>query len=172
MPSMPYMVAALLVSLLAAAGAPPLHGQSVGGAISGVVYDSLARKPLPGALVQVVAVEGARHFSNSTITDSLGRYRLSNVPGGRFMLGFLHPLLDSLGIEPLLREVVVGANQSVRSDLAVPSPARMRAAICGAPDDSSRGGAIVGVVRDARGLAPLARVAVTVEWLELSLGRE
>ena len=97
---MPEMHAVLLVSLLAAAGPTPLPGQSAGGAISGVVYDSIARRPLPGALVQVVAVEGARHFSNSTITDSLGRYRLSNVPGGRFMLGFLHPLLDSLGIEP------------------------------------------------------------------------
>jgi len=172
MRSIPDIRAALLVSLLAAAGPTPLPGQSTGGAISGVVYDSIARRPLPGALVQVVAVEGARHFSNSTITDSLGRYRLSNVPGGRFMLGFLHPLLDSLGIEPLLHEVVVATSQSVRSDLAVPSPARMRAAICGAPDDSSRGGAVIGVVRDARDRAPLARVAVSVEWLELSLGRE
>jgi hypothetical protein len=169
---MPDLRVVLLGSLLAAAGATRLPGQAPGGGISGVVYDSIAGRPLPGALVQVVAVEGARHFSNSTITDSLGRYRLSNVPGGRFMLGFLHPLLDSLGIEPLLHEVVVGAHQSVRSDLAVPSPDRMRAAICGAPDDSSRGGAIVGVVRDARDRAPLARVAVTVEWLELSLGRE
>lgn len=162
----------LLVSLLAAVGATDVSGQATAGAISGVVYDSIARRPLPGALVQVVAIEGARHFSNSTVTDSLGRYRLSNVPGGRFMLGFLHPLLDSLGIEPLLHEVVVEPNRAVRSDLAVPSPARMRAAICGAPDDSSRGGAIIGVVRDARDRAPVARVAVTTEWIELSLGRE
>jgi hypothetical protein len=88
------------------------------------------------------------------------------------MLGFLHPLLDSLGLEPLLHEFVVEANRPVRSDLAVPSPARMRAAICGVPDDSSRGGAIIGVVRDAQDRAPLAGVAVTAEWLELSLGRE
>ena len=169
---LPEMRAALLLSFLTAAGATHLPGQSPGGAVSGVVYDSIARRPLPGALVQVVALAGARHFSNSTLTDSLGRFRLSNVPAGRFMLGFLHPLLDSLGIEPLLHQVVVEANQSVRSDLAVPSPARMRAAICGAPDDSSRGGAIIGVVRDARDRAPLARVAVTVEWLELSLGRD
>ena len=158
----------LLLSSLTTASA----AQAPGGSISGTVYDSIARRPLPGALVQVVAVEGARHFSNSTITDSLGRYRLSSVPGGRFMLGFLHPLLDSLGIEPLLHEVVVEANKHVRADLAVPSPARMRAAICGASDDSSRGGAVIGVVRDARDRAPLAGVAVTAEWLELSLGRE
>lgn len=162
----------LLLTLLTTASAARVSGQAAGGSISGVVYDSIARRPLPGALVQIVAVEGARHFSNSTITDSLGRYRLSNVPGGRFMMGFLHPLLDSLGLEPLLHEVIVEANRPVRSDLAVPSPARMRAAICGAPDDSSRGGAVIGVVRDARDRAPVAGVAVTAEWLELSLGRE
>ncbi|HEX6944200.1 MAG TPA: carboxypeptidase regulatory-like domain-containing protein [Gemmatimonadaceae bacterium] len=168
MSSTPAVRVLVLLSWLTTAGA----AQATGGSLSGTVYDSIARRPLPGALVQVVAVEGARHFSNSTITDSLGRYRLSNVPGGRFMLGFLHPLLDSLGIEPLLHEVAVEANRHVRADLAVPSPARMRAAICGAPDDSSRGGAVIGVVRDARDRAPVAGVAVTAEWLELSLGRE
>ena len=158
---------ALFLSLLA----QPATSQTTG-AITGVVYDSMARKPLPGALVQVVAVEGARYFSNSTTSDSLGRYRLSNVPNGRFMLGFLHPLLDSLGLEPVLHEVVVDGDRVVRSDLAIPSPARMRAAICGAPDDSSRGGAVMGVVRDARDRAPLGRATISVEWLELSLGRE
>ena len=158
---------AILLSLVAQPAAPQTTG-----AITGVVYDSIARKPLAGALVQVVAVQGAKHFSNSTTSDSLGRYRLSNVPNGRFMLGFLHPVLDSLGLEPPLHEVVVDGDRAVRSDLAIPSPARMRAAICGAPDDSSRGGAVMGVVRDAQNRAPLGGAAVTVEWLELSLGRE
>lgn len=138
----------------------------------GIVYDSIAGKPLAGALVQVVAVEGARHFSNSTVSDSLGRYRLNNVPNGRFMLGFLHPLLDSLGLEPLLHEVAVDASRPTRADLAIPSPARMRAAVCGAPNDSSHGGAVIGVVRSSRDRSPVAAAVVTAEWLELSLRRD
>jgi hypothetical protein len=159
---------ALVLALLARPVVAQDAGQS-SGAITGVVYDSIARKPLAGALVQVVAVEGARRFSNSTVSDSLGRYRLNNVPNGRFMLGFLHPLLDSLGLEPLLREVAVDAGRPTRSDLAIPSPARMRAAVCGTPNDSSHGGAVIGVVRDSRDRNPVAAAVVTAEWLELSL---
>lgn len=162
------LVLALLARPVMAQGA----GQSSSGTIAGVVYDSIARKPLAGALVQVVAVEGARHFSNSTVSDSLGRYRLTNVPNGRFMLGFLHPLLDSLGLEPLLHEVAVAASRPTRSDLAIPSPARMRAAICGTPNDSSHGGAVIGVVRSSRDRGPVAAAVVTAEWLELSLRRD
>lgn len=166
------LTSALLLALLAGPVMAQSAGQSSPGTITGVVYDSIARKPLAGALVQVVAVEGARHFSNSTISDSLGRYRLNNVPNGRFMLGFLHPLLDSLGLEPLLHEVVVDASRSTRSDLSIPSPARIRAAVCGAPDDSSHGGAVIGVVRSSRDRGPVAAAVVTAEWLELSLRRD
>lgn len=166
------LCAALVVVLLARPVLAQDAGQPSSGAITGVVHDSIARKPLAGALVQVVAVEGARHFSNSTVSDSLGRYRLSNVPNGRFMLGFLHPLLDSLGLEPVLREVVVDANRTATADLAIPSPARMRAAVCGAPDDSSHGGAVIGVIRNSRDRSPVGGAVVTAAWLELSLRRD
>jgi hypothetical protein len=162
----------MVVALATRSAVSQTPGGPTPGAVSGVVYDSIARKPLAGALVQVVAVEGARYFSNSTVSDSLGRFSLSSVPVGRFMLGFLHPILDSLGLEPLLREIVVEAGRSVRSDLAVPSPARMRAAVCGAPADSAQGGAVMGVVRSARDREVVAGASVTVEWLEFSLGRE
>src|SRR6185436_12074737 len=88
------------------------------------------------------------------------------------IVGLVHPMLDSLGIEPPLREVVVEGHRSVRVDLAIPSPARLRAAICGPLSmsklHSGSVGIVVGLVRDARDGTPVREVAVTAEWLELS----
>jgi hypothetical protein len=138
-----------------------------GATVRGVVRDSLSHTPLSGATVQLVTTDTISHFSTSGITDSAGRYALNDVPDGRFLVGFLHPLLDSLGVEAPLRELRVDAHRSVRFDLATPSPARLRAAICGAKAADSSA-VLVGVVRDARSGSPLAGAAVTGEWMDLS----
>ena len=146
-----------------------------GATVSGVVRDSLAQKPLAGAMVQLAAVDSLARFSRVAITDSLGRFTLGDVPDGRHIVGLLHPMLDSLGIEPPVREIVVEGHRSVRVDLAIPSPARLRTAICG-PQSTSKlhsdsVGIVVGLVRDARDGAPVRDVAVTAEWLQLSFTR-
>src|SRR6185503_6030987 len=102
-----------------------------GASISGVVRDSVAKLPLVGAIVQLAAAGNITSFSASAISDSLGRFALNDVPDGRYMLGFLHPMLDSLGMELPLVEVFVTGHRPVRADLGIPSPARLRAAICG-----------------------------------------
>jgi hypothetical protein len=102
-----------------------------GATVSGIVRDSLAQKPLAGAMVQLAAVDSLARFSRIAITDSLGRFTLGDVPDGRHIVGVLHPMLDSLGIEPPFREIAVQGHRSVRVDLAIPSPARFRTAICG-----------------------------------------
>lgn len=154
----------------ATAQVPRTPSGSPGSTISGIVTDSLARLPLRGALVQLVASDGAARYSRSATTDSSGRFALLSVPNGRFTLGFLHPILDSLGLEPPLREVVV-ENAPLRVDLATPSPARLRNAICGSPNDSSHPGVLLGVLRDPRSGGPVAGAIVMSEWLEVSLGR-
>lgn len=162
-----------LVALLAraaAAQAPDSSRRAPGAAVSGVVRDSIARAPLAGALVQLVAADSLTRFSGTTVSDSLGRFALGHVPDGRYMLGFLHPMLDSLGVEPPLREVAVVGHQPVRADLAIPAPARLRAAICGATTAPDSGAVVVGVVRNARDGAPTAGVTVAGEWLEFTLG--
>lgn len=142
------------------------------GTVSGVVYDSLSQQPLIGAVVQLVD-ERADNFIRTGTTDSLGRYRLNDVPNGRYMLGFVHPMLDSLGLEPPVREVFVENGRTARADLATPSPLRMRRAICGRRTTtelrSDSGGVVIGVVRDARTRNPAAGAAVTAEWMELSV---
>lgn len=146
--------------------------QPPGGAtVHGVVYDSLARTLLGGALVQLVPAEtlaSATRFAVTATADSSGSFALTNVPDGHYLIGFYHPLLDSLGLAPPLRAVDVEGGRATRVDLATPSPARLRAAICGAPKDSLAGASIVGTVRDARTGKPLAGARVAGEWVELS----
>lgn len=138
--------------------------------VSGAVFDSLARRPLPGALVQLVSSDSAIEFGRTVTSDLNGRFAFDSVPDGKYTIGFYHPMLDSLGLEPLLRGVSIARQTPVKMDLAIPSPARMRAVICG-PQSSQNGGAvIVGFVRDAKGRAPASEVTVTAEWLELTFG--
>jgi hypothetical protein len=85
------------------------------------------------------------------------------------MIGFFHAMLDSLGLEPTLREIDVVDEQPVRADLAIPSPARLRDAICGPRSAQNSGAVVAGVVRDARDGGPAAGVDVSAEWIEVSL---
>ncbi len=132
--------------------------------VSGVVYDSLARAPLAGASVQLVT-DNVTTFMRSADTDSLGRFTLTDVPPGVYKLGFLHPLLDSIGVDGPLREVRV-ATLPVRADLATPSPLRIRAAICGPRPASDSSSVLIGVVRNAQDRSPAEGVSVTGQWLE------
>ena len=162
------VVAVALLAGMAGAQTPDTVRRSPGATISGVVRDSLARAPLAGAMVQLVSADSAAHSGRTAVADSLGRFAIGDVPDGHYMLGFFHPMLDSLGMEPPLRDVVVAGQQPVTADLAIPSPARMRAAICGPVAPSAPGAVIVGVVRDARDNASIAGATVMGEWLELS----
>src|SRR5687768_16061541 len=67
------LVLALIVRPLLAQ-APDSARPSAGTTISGIVHDSISRRPLAGAAVQLVAPEGQPSFVRATETDSLGRY--------------------------------------------------------------------------------------------------
>ncbi len=157
----------IAVGLLCAA---PLAAQqsapSTSATIRGVVTDSLAGAPLAEATVQLVQAGGTSN-ARTAVTDSAGRFAFEGVPAGRYAVGFLHPVLDSLGLEPIVREVQVAGQGEVRADLAVPAPARLRSAFCGA--EGSTGGMVIGFVRAAEGGAPVQGATVVGEWMELAI---
>ena len=165
------LVLLTLLARIAAAQAPDTNRRATGASVSGVVRDSIARLPLAGATVQLVAAGGQAIFGRTVLSDSLGRFTMGDVPEGRYTLGFFHPMLDSLGVDAPLREVHVG-HRSVRADLSVPSPARLRAAICGSRTAPNSRAVVVGVVRGARDRAPVNGVKVIGEWLEFSFTTE
>ncbi len=161
----------LLLSLCArdssgqlASTAKPAHPPMV----TGVVIDSLAARPLPDAWIQLVSADSLGAGAQSTTSDSLGRFAFSDVPDGRYRIGFFHPLLDSLGLQLPLRAVTVVRQRPVRADLAIPSPALVRVALCTANGAFDEGGVVVGIVRDARTQAPVAGATVVADWLEIS----
>lgn len=146
------------------------HGQRQTSSVTGVVHDSISNRPLVGATVQLVAADTLARFGESVISDSLGVYRFRDVPEGKYTIGFFHPMLDSLGMEPMLRAVTVSGARLVQSDLAIPSAASLSSAVCG-PSAAGRAAAalLIGVVRDAHTREPAANVTVAGEWVELSI---
>ncbi len=166
-----HLLPAVLLVRLAVAQSPDTAHGPITASVRGVVHDSIAHTPLRGAMVQLVDADRFAHFARTAVTDSSGHFVLGGVPNGRYTLGFFHPVLDSIGLEPTLREVYITGQRSMVIDLATPSPSRLRAAICGGRPTADSGGVLLGVVRDARDGAPVGGATVNAEWLELSLRR-
>ena len=146
-----------------------LAGEAGGGAIvhagepawvEGVVWDSVARAPLSGAHV----------FLSGTGVDGVsgadGRYRLEAPAAGTYAVTFSHPALGPVSAAVAPRTVTAVAGQTARADLAVPSPARVAAALCPANTRRAHGGVVtgrvVGVGTDS--------VAVRATWQRIVTG--
>lgn len=161
---------ALLPALVLAIGAPPARVLSAQVALRGVVFDSLAKAPLKGALVQLVGSEPSSTFGQTVVSNALGQFELREVPAGAYTLGFYHPMLDSLGMEPIARAITLGTQPQAEANLAIPSVEVLRAAICGRGGSAELGGFMVGRVRRARDGEPLPGVQVLAEWMEYTIG--
>ena len=170
----PIVPLAIVFALLAPPAAAQLAGERTPGVrVSGTVHDSVAHAPLAGAWVQLAGADSTAGGVRTVLSVSLGGYAFYDVPEGRYKLGFFHAVLDSLGVELPLRDLTVRRGRSARADLAVPSGGTLRALICGvrSPRDSGivvSGAAVIGVVRAARGGAPVEGATVSGEWLEIS----
>ncbi len=161
----------LLCTPLVAAFVPATTTRVLSTTVSGVVHDSVAGKPLAGALVQLVGADSLSRFGQTVVSDWQGQFAFKDVPDGRYTLGFYHPMLDSLGLEPMQRAVSVAGLRAVHADLAIPSAAHLRTIICGPPSPQNSGAVVIGIVRDARDRSPAAGVTVAAEWVEYSLGK-
>jgi hypothetical protein len=133
-------------------------------AVTGIVWDSVASEPLTGATVQF-ARQNDNSVSFSATTDSAGQYRVEGVIPGRYLVGFFHPSLDALRIDPPVFLAEIRPDTAAHLDLGLPGPERIRAAVCG-PNASERAGTMVGVVRDADSGEPLRDAKVVVTWNE------
>jgi hypothetical protein len=150
---------------------PPPGAGDLAAGVTGTVYDSLGRRALSGATVQFTGAEGSvagRVFS--AMTDSAGRYALSDVPEGRYLAGFFHPVLDTIGLALGQVSVMIGSvNQVV--PLATPSPRTLATALCPAGTFGDSLGMLIGHVRDTRTGLPLPGAVVTASWRETVIGR-
>lgn len=149
----------LHAATLASLSATSIEAQAIV-AVEGVAYDSLARRPLVGAMI---AVDGT---GRTTISDAKGRFRIDSVPHGTRVFMMQHAAFDSLGLSGTAVRVSV-QQKTPKVVLAVPSFETIWRATCGevkAPKDS---GLVFGTVRDAKTLDASAGVAVDGAWIDL-----
>ena len=125
--------------------------------VTGVVFDSLAMQPLAGATVQLVTT-GQPARIRAVAADSRGLFRFDSVAVGVYLVGFLHPLLDSLGIDGSMARVEITSPDPIGVTLSTPSPTTLIATRCGPTQPGRPQGLFVGRVRVAGG-APLSTAA-------------
>lgn len=100
------------------------------GSVSGAVYDSTSMRPLPGATISVVgAADSLVGRTKTALTDSAGRYMVTGLTPGSYVIGFTHPVLDSLELSHELVPLEVDAGELVL-DLATPSRSGVAASRC------------------------------------------
>ena len=154
--------AALIAPVHAVHAQPPAQGGTL---VSGQVYDSIARQRIGGALVQLANADApgtGRAFS--AVADSTGRYSIAGVVPGRYLAGFFHAALDTLGLEVPARVVEIGGS-SARVDLATPSPRTVMRSICPTVNADSSG-LLMGSVRATESEETIEGATVIVEWSE------
>lgn len=136
--------------------------------ISGFVRDSLAGKPLVGAVIQLVPSATPWAVGRSVKSDSIGRFAIDSVAPGQYLFGFQHPRLDSLGLDAVSKTLQVDkAIRFLRADLALPSGRTFVTMLCGPRSDSS--GAVIGRVFNADDGAPVTGGSVVVHFAQMRI---
>ncbi len=157
--------------LLLLPAAAPLHAQAPTVAqIRGTVFDSVAMGPLRGALVRIVRGDDPS-VGRSAQTDSLGAFVHDSVPAGVWLASFLHPVLDSLRLEPGIVRLEITEAGVLQLPLGTPSGRTLVVQACG-PGSADDAGVIFGTVRNADDETPLMGATVEVEWPEWTLAKK
>ena len=170
----PLAVALVAPGIARAQAVPTPAGPARTASISGVVYDSLAMRPLADAVVQLAQVPAGGRLGTmrTTRSDSGGQYRFDAVATGTYLLGFQHVAVDSLGMRGSVTRVDLRTPTPLRVGLAIPSPSTIIAGVCGRASLADSIALLVGSVRDARTDASLAGSYVSLRWGEMYLSRQ
>jgi hypothetical protein len=170
------LVVSLVIAFIQLLGAfVSLGAQTRPGRLAGVVFDSVAMRPLAHAMVQLLSSTGA---SLAMQADSVGRFRFDSVDAGNWAIGALHPRLDSLGVRELTAAAVVRAGRETRTTISVPTPYTMVSKVCSARAANDSTGYVLGTLRSAtagarptNGLGGVPGV-VRFAWVELFVSGE
>jgi hypothetical protein len=141
---------------------PPKMGTSQ---IAGVVVDSLNGRFLTGA---EVLIEGAKA---TTVTDSLGKFRVDSLPAGTYQVGIFHPLLDTLGLTLATKQFYLGSDSATFIFLAVPSAATIIHRECPVRPRAQGTSAVIGQVHDPETLTPVAGAEVSIAWSQIDVSK-
>ncbi|MCC7054540.1 MAG: carboxypeptidase regulatory-like domain-containing protein [Gemmatimonadaceae bacterium] len=149
---------------LRAQGAAPVVAR-----LQGRVFDSVAMRPIPRATIRIVRADNPA-IGRTAASDITGEFHYDSVTAGTWLATFLHPVLDSLRVEPGIIRIDITEPGVVEVPLTTPSVRTMIALSCRAPMAADLG-TVVGEVRQVSDDAPLVGAAVHVEWPEWVLQR-
>ena len=156
-------LALLLVFLTQAAMLEAQH------AIRGVIRDSLAGTTLAGARVTVIPAQTPWAAGQTAVSDTNGLFSVGDLPAGRYVVGFQHPRLDSLGFDGVSRTIdVSGSPLSPTLEFALPSARTLVATLCG--EMPAGLGMMIGRLLRADSGRPVATGTIVAEWREMTLG--
>jgi len=125
--------------------------------LTGVVFDSTAMQPLPGARV---AVLGTSVMGDA---DGSGHFDLAGVPAGSYWVSFFHPRLQALGVSAPSRQVTFQDGRTEDVVLAVPSDRTLLMGWCMAEQTGPSSGALAGMVVDSLTGVPLPGAVVRAQ---------
>lgn len=154
------LAAALLLPAAGPAQESASRTEGTAGTVEGVVYDSIRGAPLADA--RVVLWE----TTHQTTTDSSGRFRLSEIPPGRYSVVFYHPRIIREGVSTGTREVDVRDDGTSSVRLTTPSMATIQSKHCLMEGQDDGEGAAVGRVQDPETGVALPRARVILTWRE------
>lgn len=163
-----WMHAVGVVSVLSCLAASPAHAQSPrveSGRIAGVVYDSVARRPLAAATVQLLRI-GSTNDMRTVTADATGRFQFDSVSTGEWSVGAWHPRLDSLGVAQLAKRTTVKRGKRREVTLAVPSAQSIVRRLCGDSVARDTLGVVMGTVRIADAAQSGTQATVRFTWYE------
>lgn len=159
------MVAAgVLVSTTSLANAQDVRdvaarGANVPRSIVGVVYDSIAHRPLSGAHVHLA------DLGRDAVADSLGVFRFDSVGAGAHSIWADHPALDVLGLYSIGAGVDATPQVVTRVTLAIPSFATLWHRACNTdPAPVSGEGFVFGRVFSGASAIPTSGTSIEMAW--------
>lgn len=132
----------------------------------GVAFDSVAMRPITDAVVRAVP---ARDPSSARVvrTDSLGRFRIDSLVRGRWLATVLHPVFDTLELEPPVAYIEVQEGGDVEVVLSTLSPRAIVRERCGVM--ASDLGLLFGYARRATDDSAAAGAVVRAAWPEWTM---
>lgn len=156
----------VVASVLAVHPTQLLTAQTPGpvGNVSGLVYDSLSKKPLSRATVRIQGTQ------LETLADAEGRFSFQGVPVGRQVFTFAAPTLDNSGLRSAGVPLEITAGQTAFVNLATPSLRRLWQVLCtGRPRLSLDSGIVTGTVVDGDRNLRLRKAPTALSWFNLKV---
>lgn len=130
------------------------------GSLRGTLVDSITHKGVSGVEANVLTVDAHKTVARA-VTDTDGRFAFDSLIAGDYVLSFMAPRLDTLGVTIPAASFAIVPKQELT--LTTTMPPSDIGGECSAQQPDQR--IVHGIVRDSASGAPLPSVSVRASWI-------